>query len=322
MNTQKVRQLIIKLDKFYQAAQTGIATWNTLILPILIAVFVTHLFNVYTSTGEVGWTVWVMVLIVLVIHGMVMILQFKSSHMNTMLVDYQDQSVKFQEVKEEFDELNASYTVDINYFTSQSKALKVTSEALSFAIGRIRNIEKEQGALEDEHIEQMVHSLIWPLVVLREKLFAFESGALWNIALYTHRPDGNLAPIWRMHDKRIEVKNRVWRPGFGVVGLSFLHKTIKYYENIGNSTDTIRTSLKDEETYKSIIAIPVIPCEDGSSKENHSPVGVLIITSSEENQFNLDRDAQFLQTHANLMAILIEKIRTHVEHQQVDVPNQ
>ncbi|MDW2030153.1 GAF domain-containing protein [Vibrio sp. 665] len=314
MDTKKVRQLITKLDSFYRMAQTGVAIWNSLLLPILIAVFVTHLFNVYAEKKEVSVAVWGMVALIVVIHLLVSILQFKGSHMDTMLIEYQDKSTKFQEVKDDFEELKQAYTQDMNYFTSQSHALRFTSEALSFAVGRVRNMELAGETLDQEDIEKMVHSLLWPLVVLREKLFAFESGVLWNIALYTPQDDGVLAPVWRMHDKRIEVKNRVWAPGFGVVGLSFLHKTIKYYDNIAKSSETIKTSATDSETYKSIIAIPVIPCEDGSSQQNHSPVGVLVITSSDENQFNLDRDAQFLQTHANLMAIFIEKLRTHAEH--------
>lgn len=320
MNTDKVRSLVVKLDKFYQVAQQGVALWNTLILPLLIGVFVTHLFNTLTANKSVDNLVWVMVAIVTLIHILVMILQFKGSTIDTMLVEYQDKSRKLSEIKQEFETLKHSYTKDMGYFSSQSNALRITSEALSFAVGRLRNIELAEEELKSDDIDKMVHSLLWPLVVLREKLFSFESGVLWNIALYTPQPNGDLAPVWRMHDKRIEVKNRVWPPGFGVVGLSYLHGTLKYYEDVSQNTEIVQTSSKDKETYKSIIAIPVIPCEDSSSNLNHNPVGVLVLTSSEECQFNLDRDAKFLRTHANLMAIFIEKLRSYKEHHTSSKP--
>ncbi|WP_210467798.1 GAF domain-containing protein [Vibrio crassostreae] len=320
MNTDKVRSLVVKLDKFYQVAQQVVALWNTLILPLLIGVFVTHLFNTLTAHKTIDNLVWVMVAIVTLIHILVMILQFKGSTIDTMLVEYQDKSRKLSEIKQEFETLKHSYTQDMGYFSSQSNALRITSEALSFAVGRLRNIELAGEELKSDDIDKMVHSLLWPLVVLREKLFSFDSGVLWNIALYTPQPNGDLAPVWRMHDKRIEVKNRVWSPGFGVVGLSYLHGTLKYYEDVSQNTEAIQTSSRDKETYKSIIAIPVIPCEDSSSNLNHNPVGVLVLTSSEECQFNLDRDARFLRTHANLMAIFIEKLRSYVEHNTSDKP--
>ncbi|WP_366658946.1 hypothetical protein [Vibrio sp. JC34] len=86
-------------------AQTGVAIWNSLLLPILIAVFVTHLFNVYAEKKEVSVAVWGMVALIVVIHLLVSILQFKGSHMDTMLIEYQDKSTKFQEVKDDFEEL-------------------------------------------------------------------------------------------------------------------------------------------------------------------------------------------------------------------------
>ncbi|HDY7622195.1 TPA: GAF domain-containing protein, partial [Vibrio vulnificus] len=156
------------------------------------------------------------------------------------------------------------------------------------------------------------------LVVYREKLFNFQSGVLWNIALYGPNNDGDLIPIWRMCDERIQPRNRVWKPGFGVVGLSYLHKTIKYHEDISKGMDSEHNSEDDKETYKSIIAVPVVPCEDGSSSSDHRPSGVLLITSSAAEQFNLDRDASFLQIYANLVAILLEKIQTYTEHTLVD----
>lgn len=322
MNTDKVRNLVIKLDKFYQTAQKGVAIWNTLILPLLIGIFVTHLFNVFANKQKIGIDVWVMAATVLIVHALVMVLQFKGSNIDTMLIEYQDKTSKLNEVKKEFEILKETYHQDMTHFSGQSHALRFTSEALSFAVGRLRNLELENKEVASSDIDKMVHSLLWPLVVLREKLFDFESGVLWNIALYTPRENGDLSPVWRMHDKRIEVKNRPWPPGFGVVGLSFLHRTIKYYEDISKTTEIVTDSSKDKETYKSIIAIPVIPCEDGSSDKQHNPIGVLVLTSNKENQFNLDRDAQFLQTHANLMAIFIEKLRTFSEHNPHREPTQ
>ena len=322
MNTDKTKNVIKGLDKFHQIVLSGLALWNSLILPILIAIFVSYLFQVCsTPGGSVSWLVWIIALIMFILHMYIVYLQFKGSNIDTMLVEYQENSIKLQKIKSEFEEIKSLYKKDMSCFSSQSKALQITSEALSFAVGKVHNMESSTEIMSSEDIRKMVDSLIWPLVVLREKLFAFRSGILWNIALYTPQNDGRLSPVWRMNDKRIDVKNRPWAPGFGVVGLAFLHKTIKYYENIEKNSEVVLTTVTDRETYKSIIAVPVIPCEDSSSTLDHNPIGVLVITSSEESQFNLDRDAQFLQTHANLVAIFIEKLTTYLDHQPTEEEN-
>lgn len=61
----------------------------------------------------------------------------------------------------------------------------------------------------------------------------------------------------------------------------------------------------------------VSPCEAGSSANDHLPLGVLILTSNEADQFNLDRDARFLTIYANLMSILLEKFQSFEEHRQI-----
>jgi GAF domain-containing protein len=238
--------------------------------------------------------------------------------MDTMLTEYQSKDRKITEVAKEFGELKSHYSIDTQYFSSQRAATLCAVDSLSFAIGKIRNAEAQQTSLSNDDIKEMVHSLIWPLVVYREALFSFAAGTWWNIALYQPNKKGELVPEWRKCDARITVKNRSWKPGFGLVGISYLHKTIKYYADIKKNIDNDHNTVSDMETYRSIIAVPVIACEDSSNLLDHNPLGVFIITSSEPEQFNLDRDAVFLKIYANLMAILLEKVQTYSENTKAD----
>lgn len=315
MYSQKVSDVISSLARIYKLAQAGVIFWNSLILPLLIAIFVTHLLDVYKQdNGSVSNLVWLLVGLVTFLHFFVVYLQFRGSSMDTMLCEYQEKDAALKDIGGEFNELNSLYKADTQFFSSQRSATRFAVTSLSYAIGKIRNIEQDGGSAKPDEMAALLHSLIWPLVVYREKLFNFQSGVLWNIALYGPNNDGDLIPIWRMCDERIQPRNRSWKPGFGVVGLSYLHKTIKYHEDISKNMDSKHNSEADMETYRSIIAVPVVPCEDGSSSSEHKPSGVLLITSSAAEQFNLDRDASFLQTYANLVAILLEKIQTYTEH--------
>ncbi|EGQ7932194.1 GAF domain-containing protein [Vibrio vulnificus] len=319
MYSQKVSDVITNLARVNKLAQAGVIFWNSLILPVLIAIFVTHLLEVYKQeNGSISNLVWSLVVLVTFFHFFIVYLQFRGSSMDTMLCEYQEKDAALKDIGDEFSELDKLYQADTQFFSSQRSATRFAVSSLSYAIGKIRNIEQEGERAKPEEMQAMLHSLIWPLVVYREKLFNFQSGVLWNIALYGPNNDGDLIPIWRMCDERIQPRNRVWKPGFGVVGLSYLHKTIKYHEDISKGMDSEHNSEADKETYKSIIAVPVVPCEDGSSSSDHRPSGVLLITSSAAEQFNLDRDASFLQIYANLVAILLEKIQTYTEHTLVD----
>ncbi|MDP3816612.1 GAF domain-containing protein [Pseudomonas sp.] len=311
MHSEKTTALLRKLVKINKAAQSWVIFWNTLLLPLLIAIFVTYLLN---NKGIVDLIVWALAGIVATIHISTIILQIKGSTLDTMLIEYQEKSQKLDEISKEFLDLKSFYETDASYFSTQRTATRFAVESLSYAVGKIRNSELQGTRLSDEDTHAMIHSLIWPIVVYREKLFSFPSGSLWNMALYQLNADGNLTPKWREYDKRIKPRNRDWKPGFGVVGMSYLHKTIKYYEDIQKHSDSDHNSTSDMETYRSIIAVPIIPCEDSSSVSDHEPSGVLVITSSEPEQFNLDRDAVFLNIYANLMAILLEKVQTHAEH--------
>lgn len=311
MHSEKVNNLLKRLVKLNKAAQSWVIFWNTLLLPILIALFVTHLLAV---NGNVDKLTWILVTIVAAIHLATIILQIKGSTLDTMLVEYQEQTQSLEEISSDFIELKKYYATDVAYFSAQRTTIRFAVESLSYAVGQIRNHELAGKKLSDADKLDLIHSVAWPLVVYREALFSFAPAALWNIALYQLTDDAHLAPIWRECDSRIKPRNRKWKPGFGVVGISYLHKTIKYYEDIQKRSDNSETTNGDIETYRSIFAVPLIPCEDSSSDCDHEPCGVLVITSSNAEQFSLDRDAVFLNIYANLLSILLDKLKTHEEH--------
>ncbi len=317
MFSKKSQEVLRALNSTHRLVQSATNIWYTLVLPLGIAVIVTYLLGV-EDFGKLSTLNWVMIgtvcITIIIIHVFAVSASIAASNTDTMLPEYNDIKQKLVEIEQEFKSIKELYDADSVTYTSQMDALRVTSEALSYAIGKIRNQETAHTKVTNDTMDEMIHSLLWPLVVFRERLFNFPQGSLWNIALYVLNKEGKLVPKWRMNDKRIQVQNRAWDPGFGVVGLSFLHKTIKYLGDDVEDQAFSKNSDHDKETYKSIIAVPVIPCEDKSSQTNHLPVGVLVLTSDQSLQFNLDRDAKFLQTHANLVAILIEKYRTYTEH--------
>lgn len=317
MSESKIHTVLSSVNSTYRIVQSAASFWNALILPILIAVFVTYLLGVkdFSSLKPIHWVlICISGLAVIGVHIFVSIIMVRSSATDTLLPEYTQTIRQLNEIEAEFEKLDTQYKTDSQTFKSQSHAMKVTSEALSYAIGSVRNQEAKGQVVTEDSMDQMISSLLWPLVVLREQLFDFKQGALWSIALYVPNTDGILVPKWRMNDNRIPVQNRPWAPGFGVVGLSYLHKKVKYFSGDVEDQSFSVTKPSDIESYKSIIAIPIIPCEDKSSNEDHLPVGVLVLTSDRTKQFNLDRDAMFLQTHANLVAILIEKYKTYSEH--------
>ncbi|MBV1790270.1 GAF domain-containing protein [Marinobacterium sp. D7] len=315
MYSKKVSDVIDALVRINKLSQSGVIFWNTLLLPILIAVFVTYILELNKNPeGSVSKLIWFLVVIVTFIHLFVVYLQYRGSSIDTLLKEYQEKDKKLNEVARDFEELKSFYEMDVECFSSQQKAIRFAVNSLSYAIGKLRNLELESEKATVDEINEMVHSLIWPLVVYRENLFGFKAGVLWNIALYGLNADNELEPIWRKCDERIKPRNRTWKPGFGVAGMSFLHKSIKYYEDIKENAVNDDNTISDLETYRSIIAIPVIPCEDESSSDDFNPSGVLVITSSSESQFQLDRDADFLQIYANLLAVFLEKIQTYFEH--------
>ncbi|MDX7873690.1 GAF domain-containing protein [Aeromonas caviae] len=316
MKISKAKTVIDGLTRINKLVQSGVIFWNTLILPMLTAIFVTYLLDANKNNSDVSILFWVLGGIVFLIHLFIVYVQYRGSVLDTMLVEYQEKEMALKSISDELNKLKDFHLTTTTYFLSQRHAIRFTVSSLSFAIGKIHNYVNDGHDLNVDEIKDMVHSLIWPLVVYREGLFSFRSGALWNIALYSPNQDGELVPVWRMNDKRISPRNRAWRPGFGVVGLSYLHKTIKYNSGMNDHVDNDASNL-DKENYKSIIAVPMIPCESGSSEVEHESLGVLVITSSEANQFNLDRDATFLQNYATLIAILIEKIGSHSEHNYV-----
>ena len=306
MHTDAVTKVITQLNNINRLSQKGIIFWNTLILPICIAIFVTHLLEKASKSEGIGYSVWAIVLVVLILHCFVVIMQYRGSKLDTMITEYQEKTLLLREVRSEFKEFESLSKADLKNFSAQRSALRFAISSLSYAIGKLRNNINESKPTTTEEKKELMHSLIWPLVVYRESLFSFGSGTLWNIALYRLNSSGELVPEWRKNDERIATRNRAWKPGFGVVGMSFLHGKIKYIADISKNDDA-HTSTGDKEKYCSIIAIPIIPCEDSSSPDNHDPLGVLVLTSNQAEQFNLDRDAVFLQMYANLASILIEK---------------
>lgn len=150
--------------------------------------------------------------------------------------------------------------------------------------------------------------ILSPLVKYRAELFGYSSTALYNFALYLYNEStAQLELKWRSHDDRLVTTGRSWKPGFGHVGLTYILDEIKICHDITRSTELSVSSstIGDEHKYKSFLSMPI---KDSAKLSSGSkPLGVLVFTSNESNQFSLERDKMLGLTIAKLLSIYLDK---------------
>ena len=132
--------------------------------------------------------------------------------------------------------------------------------------------------------EKDISELLNPLVHYRSKAFDFSNSDLFNIALYLYNAnEDQLEPYFRKNDDRIVVHGRSWNPPFGYVGYAhWINGIIVSSEYPDQPSATTGKALQtDKDFYASCVAA-AIP----GNMPNGKPIGVLIISSSRENQFS------------------------------------
>ena len=301
--------------------------WFTLIAPIIIGCF-TAFFTADRDTElshTLTITLWVMGLCLLLVHIVLSginhsyntkhslyaeILEMRENNENEVaeLRGQLAQSIATQKQKE-----------DIN--SNQIATLSFSAHATDMAIGNLKKIEEQNKKVHEEEFWEVfagyLNPILYPLVIEREALFGFKSESKYNIALYFYDNDEScLDIVWRDCDSRLPQRNRKWEPGHGHVGLAFLHKEVKFCPDIRKSTElTPSYTQGDNENYRSFISIPILRCEDNGSVENKlRPLGVLVLTSAQAEQFSKERDLQFLTIISKHLAIYLAAIDTFITH--------
>ncbi|MNN31355.1 hypothetical protein D3C81_1450420 [compost metagenome] len=174
----------------------------------------------------------------------------------------------------------------------------------------------QQSPLHSRNVATLMHKhfdrILKPLVDNRESLFGYQNGSLYNMAIYLHIQKDNLLKIaWRNCDSRIQRSERTWEPGFGHVGLTYIHNEMKICPDIQASSELGNSSTpSDSKQYRSFLSVPINDCSsqiEEDSAPRKKPHGVLVLTSAHSGQFSLERDQVLLLTIAKLLSIYIDK---------------
>lgn len=206
-------------------------------------------------------------------------------------------------------------------YSNQISTLYLSAYAADMAIGDLKKIEEsDEGISENNFWKEITASLapiLQPLVVEREALFSFESESKYNIALYFYDEVADeLSVVWRDCDSRLPQRNRSWKPGHGHIGLAFLHKETKLCPDIQTSSELNSSySQGDSANYRSFMSIPILRCDDDGKINNiMKPLGVLVLTSANPNQFIKERDFQFLSIISKHLAIYLAAVDVFLAH--------
>lgn len=222
-------------------------------------------------------------------------------------------------------QLRGPHTVQEAYFEARSLQDRVaelgsSNERLVSEIGYLSTVQEAafawhvmlrgyvaQGISEPSAFIEAVDEIMSIAVGAREKLFAMESGELWNFSLYVMIPSrGKLVPVWRDREPRHPSvnKGREWGPGQGHIGKAYADRSAKI---TNDATDPDVAGLLeppepmrqayDDKAYRSFASIPV-----GLMVDDADPFGVLVATSDRVGRFNkgnclILRHAALVLTH-------------------------
>lgn len=295
-------------NKIVKSSVIASSTWTTLIAPIIIGAAITRAIptNNITLAEGISYATFA------AIHILCTIIIFRSSSMHSLSNDA-------EEIIEENKKLNEVLLPEAIQYSKLQQLQTITCYLATLELEQaIEELNKSKNLTISEFIQTAdghVARILKPLSDNREDLFMYKEGSLYNIALYIHAPETNLLNIrWRDCDKRLNQTNRSWQPGFGHVGLSFLHNEIKICPDISKSTElTSSYTESDTKQYRSFLSVPISECQRSDHETNgasQKPFGVIVLTSAAPEQFSLQRDKILMLTIAKLLSIYIDKLHS------------
>lgn len=321
MRTLKVKELCQNLEDTSNTVAIWINLWNTIAAPLLIAVFLNEIFNAIKDEMLPSAFVFITAAIFMAAHVLLGFIAHKINKNHSMLIEYQELEDKLLETNHSFNSLKLNYTEDAKRYRAQVLTLRECSETLDRAIGQLAITSKtDDPAIAINDITDTIRGFIWPLSILRERLFGEHPGEMWSYTIYIYNEKNDRLTIAaRLNDMRIKTRDRHWKPGFGTVGLSFLHKEIKFIPDLEVQNTDGNSTLQDIEKYRCILALPILACEDMDGKilkseesitTEEKALGVLVLTSSRPECYNLDRDSSFLLALTKVISIYLDKLNS------------
>lgn len=277
-------------------------TWMTLVAPLIIGLFASKLFaqQGFTTIEKIFYG------IALGIHILFALITFTNSFKKSTSLAIDDTLRELEKYKSEaIPKAQSSYRV---CKTQQSVTYLMTLE-LEALIDEINSRPADYSFNDGlEHWRNGLERILSHLVEHRAELFGYSGSAFYNFALYLYdEANDELLIRWRSHDNRMKVTGRKWKPGFGHVGLAFIQSEAKICQDITASSELSDGSTDEDDKikYRSFISIPI-----KDSYKVHGggkPLGVLVLTSNQTNQFSWDRDKLFTLTVAKILSMYIER---------------
>ncbi len=297
--------------------------WSTLLAPILIGIGISHIYNLQEATLP-SILFWILLAAFLFIH----IATAYLVHQNNSKYSLYSQAIELEEkhdnelskTRDELAKYIHAFKKVANLHSNQMSTLYITSCITDEAVGEINKTENDSMTFTEfmKKARKPIASIIKSLSLEREALFGYRSQGLYNIALYMYSStEDHLFMMERDCDSRLPQRNRNWKAGHGHVGLAFLHKETKISHDITKSNELANNNSSDSDNsnYKSFISIPILSCsDDGDVNNGIKPLGVLVLTSADTNQFDQNRDLQFLTTISKYLAIYLASIDTCISH--------
>ena len=259
------------------------------ILPILEGIIVNKATDP-ENTAAIFY--WILLLVTAIIHLFLLIALVSSdTPLPQFLIEFDDLKRDLENANESQFLLTESQAALEEYYSSLLSAIISTRLSL---IG-IENILREN----TNDLEEIFSKILDPWIQSRTEIFSFSDGnAKYNFAIYLTQDQNNLMLCFRECDTRIVRKDRSWTKGVGHVGKCFALGETSFSDNatLDSTTTSERIARpEDQSYYKSVIAEPI--------KVNQDIVGVFIITSSKENQFQKDIHIPCVRAITRLLGI-------------------
>lgn len=195
--------------------------------------------------------------------------------------------------------------------------MQEASRYASMALGNVESLAAEDGDGTND-LQQGIALVLDSCVSFRAEIFGFQAKTLYNFAVYLYNEtDDVLRLAWRECDSRINRQDRDWHPRDGHVGTCFANRRELFSNNVLESDELSHDDPEDEQKYVSMVSIPIFPSGDfpddrvaaTSRNQNTKPIGVFIVTSSKEEQFNRSLHKTFLLSLSYHLSFVIERIR-------------
>lgn len=170
----------------------------------------------------------------------------------------------------------------------------------------------EEHEVSQQEVQDIIANVMRPLDLFRGELFLYSGEAKYNFAFYRYDSENSeLCPYHRIVDSRISTRGRHWKPGKGHIGLCFTKGEVLYSPDVTKSPELAQDHKEgDEENYRSFISVPVFQSVRGFENENawgsDYVEGVLVVTSSEPEQFDKRAHSSLLKMVSMIISLVFQ----------------